>query len=187
MNRTLTLIRDFGWLATAIATVATGVWAITTYLHRAELEYTKDFNSRQLNGVFTAADTVASLISEINSTKWENQKAEFWKLHWGGLIVLENQEIECAMTYLGAKLNVTTFERRRTLGPEVYAVSKALRKFLEEKNNNGWRINLANLIGVKGDAPPLLEVKMDLSEAQREYEEAKKKIDKKCNLIVNTP
>ena len=129
-----------------IAGVIAGIWAATTYLHTTALEYRKEFNGKQIDALFSAAETAATLISETNELQWRDQRAMFWKLHWGELIVFENPEIECAATYLGAKLNATEFKDRNSLGPEIFALSNAIRKLITFKINNDWRIDLPELV-----------------------------------------
>ena len=41
-------LKDFGWLGTAIAAVATGIWGVATYLDNAKRDYVKDFNTKQV-------------------------------------------------------------------------------------------------------------------------------------------
>jgi hypothetical protein len=173
MTRIGRFVKEFGWLGTASATLVAGFWVVTTYLQNAKLEYTKDFNARQMNAMFETAATVSSLVAEDNKDEWDNHRAAFWKLYYGELVIFEGPEIECAMAYFGAKLRATDFSQRGELGPEAYAVSAALRKFVAELNSNGWNIKLANLLGVKMEVTPILGVK-------RDYADVKERIDQTC-------
>ena len=101
-------------------------------------------------------------------------------------MLFENSGIECAMTYFGAKLNATQFDKRRELGPYAFAVSQELRKFIEQLNENEWRINLTTLTGAKIDLAPVLGLKgerlvPDFSQA------LKSKIDAKCKAFMKAP
>jgi hypothetical protein len=62
------LVKKLRWLGPglatvggAIAAVATGAWVVTTYLHNAELDYSKEFNTKQLAALFLTAQTAAGL------------------------------------------------------------------------------------------------------------------------------
>ena len=174
-------------LGGAVAGVAAGVWAAATYLHTAKLDYAKDFNTKQVSALFLAAETAAGLVAEIDEAAWNAQRTVFWKLHWGDLIVFENPEIECAATYLGAKLNITAFGSRNTLGPEVFALSNAVRKFITYKVENDWRIDLPDLVGAKAaSVAPLLGVKLT-SEARDAYRATFQRIAGKCRTILVPP
>jgi hypothetical protein len=185
MSRLGTFVKEFGWLGTAAATLAAGVWAVTTYLQNAKLEYTKDFNTRQMKAIFEATATVSSLVVEMSPDEWNKHRAAFWKLHYGELVLFEGPEIECAMTYFGAKLNATDFNKRYELAPRAFAVSAALRKFVADLNSNGWNIKLANLAGVKTEVTPILGLKEDpsLSDRMASFPEVEGKIDAKCRLL----
>jgi hypothetical protein len=174
-------VRDYGWLGTAIVTVAGAIWAVTRYLQNAKLEYVKDFNVKQINTFFKTAETVASLVAEVDQQKWTEHQTTFWHLYYGDLVLFENPGIECAMTYFGAKLNNTKFEGRGELGPYAFAVSQELRKFIENLNQNDWRINLTNLVGAKDVVRPILGLK---SEA---LDELKIKIKPMCGEYMNPP
>ena len=182
MTRIGRFVKEFGWLGTAAAALAAGIWAVTTYLQNAKLEYTKDFNTRQMNAIFETTATVSSLVVEISPDEWNKHRAAFWKLHYGDLVLFEGPEIECAMTYFGAKLNATDFNQRYELGPRAFAVSAALRKFVADLNSNGWNIKLANLVGVKTEVTPILGLKEDPSIQDRKatYLEVESRIDAKC-------
>jgi len=105
----------------------------------------------------------------------------FWALHYGDMVLFENSEVECAMTYFGAKLKAVGFQGRQDLGPQAYAVSAALRKLVGDLNNNGWKINLSTLVEAKTEVSPLLGLKGDPTlQEPANYSALEKKIDAKC-------
>jgi hypothetical protein len=180
------ITKEYGGLGTAIAAIAAGVWAVTTYSENAKREYIKDFNTKQISTFFLTAETVSSMVAEPDQQKWNEWSAKFWNLHYGDLVLFEDPGIECAMTYFGAKLNATQFEGRGTLGPYAFAVSQELRKFIEQLNNNEWKINLLPLSGAKEDLAPLLGLKgerlvQDFSQA------TKSRIDAQCKNYMASP
>jgi len=178
---TAEIVKNYGWLGTAIVTVGGAIWAVTRYLQNAKLEYVKDFNTRQLNTFFKTAETVANLVAEIDQQKWGQHQTTFWHLYYGDLVLFENPGIECAMTYFGAKLNNTEFAKRGELGPYAFAVSQELRKFIETLNQNDWRINLTNLVGAKDQVRPILGLKSE------PLGDLKKKIEPMCSEYMKPP
>jgi hypothetical protein len=194
MSGILTFIKRFRWLGpavtalgSAVAAVLVGAWAVTTYLHRAQLDYSKEFNAKQVSTLLLAAETAGNLVATIDFGEWTRQQEIFWRLHWGGLVVFENQEIECAMTYLGAKLNVTEFGERRKLGPEAFALSNAVRKSIEQKIKNGWKIDLPTLVGARAIVEQLLQVKGADQEGVKAYPALVDKIEEKCRSVLRAP
>ena len=179
MQRIAGLVKDFGWLGTVAVAVITGVWAVTTYLENAKRDYVKDFNTKQIQTFFLTAETVSNLVAEQDQAKWTAYTAQFWALHYGDLVIFENPRVECAMTYFGAKLAETKFERRRELGPYAYAVSHELRDFIKYLNKKEWRINLATLTGAGTDVTPTLDLKSG--------QQARSEIDKKCRPLMQPP
>lgn len=90
------------------------------------------------------------------------------------------------MTYFGAKLNSTAFERRRELGPYAFAVSQELRKFIQHLNETDWKINLTTLTGAKNDLDPVLGQKG--GRLVSDFDKAiKSKINEKCKNIMTAP
>jgi hypothetical protein len=105
------------------------------------------------------------------------------------LVVFENPEVECAATYLGAKLNVTDFGQRPSLGPEAFALSNAVRKLITNKMNSGWKIDLPTLIGVKATfVQRLLDVKgVPTPEGKSAYPSIVNSIEEKCSAVLRAP
>jgi hypothetical protein len=178
--------KEYGGLGTALAAIAAGVWAFTTYSENAKREYIKDFNTKQINTFFQTAETVSSIVAESDSQKWNEWSAKFWNLHYGDLVLFENPGIECAMTYFGFKLNATRFEGRGQLGPYAFAVSQELRRFIEQLNQREWKINLVALSGAKEDIAPLLGLKGERL-VQDFNQTAKSQIDAKCKDYMAPP
>ena len=63
--------KEYGVLGTAIAAIAAGVWAFTTYSENAKREYIKDFNTKQVNTFFDTAEAVSKIVSELGREKME--------------------------------------------------------------------------------------------------------------------
>ncbi len=67
-------VKEYGWLGTVIAAIATAIWAVTTYLQNARREYVKEFNTKQVTTFFTTAETVSSLVAENDAAKWNEPR-----------------------------------------------------------------------------------------------------------------
>jgi hypothetical protein len=145
----LSVLKELGWLGASLVTIAAGIWIGTTYLHSTRLAYQKTFNDKQLETVFLTAETVGELVSARTQDEWEERKKRFWELYLGRLILFESRETAGAMSTLGSQLDQTPFEKRRELRGNVMAVSRSLRNFLEQRNNNDWRITFDTLVGSK--------------------------------------
>lgn len=179
-------VKEFGWLGTVAAAVATAIWAVVIYLQNAKMEYIKDYDSKQTSTFFAVAETVSSLVAEDDPQKWNQQNQVFWSLHYGDLVLFEGPGIECAMTYFGAKLNATSFEKRQSLAPYAFAVSAELRKFIKQLNENGWKIDLAELTGLKAEIGPMLGLKGQRL-SNNFNPDVQNKIDQKCHGYVAPP
>jgi hypothetical protein len=179
-------VKEYGWLGTVLAALGAGIWGVVTYLENAKLEYLKEYNSKQTATFFAVSETVSSLVAEDDLGKWNQQNKAFWNLHYGDLVLFESPGIECAMTYFGAKLNTINFEKRQELGPYAFAVSAELRKFIKQLNQENWKIDLAELTGLKGDIAPLLGLKGERLTGSFNPE-IQNKIDEKCRKFIVPP
>jgi hypothetical protein len=146
----LAILKELGWLGAALVTIAAGIWVATTYLHSTRLAYQKSFNDKQLEIIFLTAETVGELFAARLPEDWEAHKERFWELYIGRLILFESSETAKAMVKLGNQLDNTAFDDRRKLRNRCLAVSRSLRNFLENRNNNDWRITFDNLVAKYG-------------------------------------
>jgi 4-amino-4-deoxy-L-arabinose transferase-like glycosyltransferase len=76
MGKIGALVKEFGWLGTVIAAVATSIWAVATYLNNAKRDYVKDFNTKQINTFFETAETVFQPGRGDRSRKVEQPRSE---------------------------------------------------------------------------------------------------------------
>lgn len=148
MKNALAQIKDFGWIATSLATLIGGAWIVVTYLHTASLQYEKEFNDNQVRIAFATANDIAGLISAPDESEWEKSKSGFWNHFWGDLVLFESEEVAKAMVDLGKALGPSvSYSTRGELTKCILEVSKALRTYLAKKQKSGWKIDLGALAG----------------------------------------
>jgi len=135
------LTDNYSWLGTAFVTIIGGIWVVTAYRHSKKLEYQKAFNERQIEIVLLTAQTAGDLAAIDSEPEWKLARQRFWELYWGRLVLFEDEAVINAMIALGGKLGNLPFKRRAAIKHDCYAVSLALRSFLEKKNSEDWKIS----------------------------------------------
>ena len=61
----------------------------------------RHFFEQQLELCFDAVEAASRLASEIVPAEWEKARANFWRLYWGKLSIVEDRAVEAAMVALG--------------------------------------------------------------------------------------
>lgn len=99
-------------IVTALAIAGAAIWAVTSYrISRADQIQTEGIQARQpffekrlelYIEVTTAASTIASSTDPAEVLK---AKAEFWRLYWGPLRVVDELPVESSATFFGDCLN----------------------------------------------------------------------------------
>jgi hypothetical protein len=145
-----------GGIIAGLALFVGGVWAVLTYANNKRLEFQKNFNERQVGVVLEAASAAGNLIAGQEEKEWKEARARFWELYWGRLVLFEDEAVVNAMVKLGNKVGITPFEKRTELISEVYAVSRALRGFLQQKNDGDWRISFGQVITDKPSSTKII-------------------------------
>jgi hypothetical protein len=139
------VVSSFGWIGTVTVAVVGGAWAAITYVNGKRIEFQQTFNDKTLETIFLTAETVGNLVSARKEEQWEEQKALFWELYWGRLILFESPETLEAMKALGDELKGTTFKDRWQLHSQAKDVAQSLRNYLKDRNSNDWRITIADI------------------------------------------
>jgi hypothetical protein len=130
-------IKSVGAIFSGFAFVVGAYWAVATYMNNKRLELQRFFIERQVEIALVTANTVGNLVG-CGEQDWEKTKGLFWELYWGRLVLFEDADVINAMVNLGVKLKTKPFMQRSDLVADAYAVSKALRKFLEKRNKDYW-------------------------------------------------
>jgi hypothetical protein len=115
----------------------------------------RPFFQKQLEICFEAVDAAARLASETRPSEWEVARLTFWRLYWGVLSIVENQEMENAMVLLGQ-----TVPRESVKEPELpmralQAGSLALAHAARDLMSPSWNVILPQI--VSGRSPSLDE------------------------------
>lgn len=84
------------WL-TLIAIACGGIYALWQYGDVVEKEFRKPFWEKQLHYYFKASDSASVLATSCNEAELEVAKAEFYKLFYGPLAIVEDDRVERAM------------------------------------------------------------------------------------------
>ena len=148
MSKILDVLKNLGWLATALITVIGGLWVAATYFNDQRLAYSKSFSDHQLEIAYKVAENVGRLVAAPTPELWETEKSTFWAYYHGELVLFETDETATVMSELGRELDRTNFEQRRKLGPYALHVSNSLRKFIAARNENDWRMTFDKLTGL---------------------------------------
>ena len=86
------------FLAPLLALMTLG-WGVYQYRRSNELAFRKPYWEKLLALYIDATSSVSILASTTNKEDWEKARAEFWRLYYGPLCLVENKEVESAMVY----------------------------------------------------------------------------------------
>ena len=137
-------LKQIGWVGTLFAGVLAALWGVLTYQHKSRVDFQKPWIERHITICIEAAKAVGALTAKTEEAEWRSATEDFWQLYWGHLVLVEPPEVSTAMVKFGEKLNKTSFEQRRTLNFEAFAVSKQCRLHIEKMMEDGWKIEPLN-------------------------------------------
>jgi len=82
----------------AVIGAGVGLWQ---YVDSAQRESKKPFWERQVSLYFDATSAAATLATSDVESRRREAAADFWRLYWGPLALVEDREVEAAMVRFG--------------------------------------------------------------------------------------
>lgn len=126
----------------SLATLGIGIYQ---YSHTQEQANREPFLTKQLELGFQISDTVATLATEVDATKWEDARLRFWRLYWGPLSIVENRNVEAEMMALGRLVPKTPVEDPILPMESLQGPSYRLAHSIRELAIASWNVDLPTL------------------------------------------
>ena len=123
-----------------LAIVGAGV-GLYQYVDSAQRESKKPFWERQVSLYFDATTAAATLATSDDESRRTKAAADFWRLYWGPLALVEDREVEAAMVRLGRCLD------KECPRPELQQLSLALAHTCRRSLQVSWNLTLEELKG----------------------------------------
>jgi hypothetical protein len=142
MNEETYRRRDFAlkFVAAALALVGAAV-GIYEYLDGVQQQSRRPYWERQVALYFDATSAAATLATSDDETKRSTAAAEFWKLYWGPLALVEDREVEATMVQFGDCLAT------RCPQAQLQQLSLALAHTCRNSLAKSWKLTLDQLKG----------------------------------------
>ncbi len=86
------------WMLTLVS-LTVSAWQYNATSKQKNLE---PFLQKQLSITLSATEALSSLAVETEPAKWEESRKTFWKLYWGSLAIVEDNEVAKAMVQAGS-------------------------------------------------------------------------------------
>jgi hypothetical protein len=107
----------------------------------------RPFLQKQLEICFEAVDTAGRLASVPDPVEWEIARAKFWRLYWGVLSIVENQQVENAMVALGKLIPEQPLSAQEHPMAELQDLSYNLAHSARDLMGPTWNVDLPALQG----------------------------------------
>jgi hypothetical protein len=97
----------------------TALWGIWQYADTAQREAIKPFLELRLKNCTEASNAAALIAQPAGAKDQVEQQANFWRLYWGPLAIVENQVVEERMVEFGRLLQTSSYANELQAGHEV--------------------------------------------------------------------
>jgi hypothetical protein len=111
------------------------------YVDSAQRESRKPYWERQVSLYFDATSAAATLATSDDESQRKQAAADFWKLYWGPLALVEDREVEAAMVGLGRCL------QKECPKAALQDLSLALAHTCRQSLQASWNLTLEQLKG----------------------------------------
>ena len=139
-------LKNLGWIGTAAAAVFASIWGFLTYEDQARLAFRKPMVDHTINLCLEITDLAGNMVGEPDEGQWRKHIGDFWRLYYGKLVMIENQELATSMVELGQSVKAAEFTSRSSLGAGALAVSRACRQQISVLMDTGWKMDPVGLI-----------------------------------------
>ena len=110
--------------------------------HSARAARRQPFLQVQLDACLRASRAAATLATSMRQSEMELAREEFWKLYWGELCIVEDDQVERAMVNFANKLETGS-------GDEIKVASLLLSRVIRKLVLKSWKIDLPELSEVR--------------------------------------
>jgi hypothetical protein len=143
MQELLALVKEL----TPIGAVIVFAWGVFQFYRSTELSFRRPYWERLLALYIDACNSASVIGTTTSETEWDAARANFWKLYYGPLCLVEDQNVEEAMVVFGTALESMSFESRN---PKVLtSLSLELAYACRNSIRSDWRVPLEVLMGQK--------------------------------------
>jgi hypothetical protein len=104
-----------GTLVTLIIGAGTFIWGVVTYRDAKKTEGKQPFNKEQFALCFEASNLASKLATETNPEEWDAARRNFWRLYYGPLCIVEDEDVARAMIAVGKLIPKPDLPRPDTL------------------------------------------------------------------------
>ena len=117
-----------------------------SYKFYGELRHSarKPFNDMQLELSVEASKVVSVLAFVDDEEKWRKAREDFWKLYWGPLAIVENDEVAKVMIAIGEKIPIEG-DVPALPATDLKNLSIKLAKAIRNQTANSWGIGLGQI------------------------------------------
>jgi hypothetical protein len=136
MNEFLTFLKE---LAPIAAIIVFG-WGVYQYHRSNELTFRRPYWEKLLALYIEATSTVSVLATCNKKEEWEKARAEFWRLYFGPLCLVENKDVESQMVKISKILNNASFESKDNYFDQLKQASLRLSVACRNSIRTDWQI-----------------------------------------------
>jgi hypothetical protein len=90
-----------GTSASFLIAAGTFFWGVLTYRDTKKTESQQPFNRERFELCFEASNLASKLATEINPDEWDAARRNFWRLYYGPLCIVEDEDVAKAMMTVG--------------------------------------------------------------------------------------
>ena len=100
-EKDLGLVALIGTAVSFLIAAGTFWWGVLTYRDTKKTENQQPFNERQFTLCFEASNLASKLATETHPEEWDAARRSFWRLYYGPLCIVEDEDVPKAMVAVG--------------------------------------------------------------------------------------
>ncbi len=133
-------LKSISWIGAVAAAFAGAVWSFLTYEDKTRLEFQQPMVTKTIELCFEVSKLTGDMVSD-NGQHWSEDRAHFWSLYHGQLVLVENNELASAMVEYGNAVTEMTEAAHKNNSQLALHVSGACRKLIDSMMATKWKLD----------------------------------------------